>query len=152
MSTSVCRRPFVLDDDADEVAVIAAHEEGLRVLRGALRRVWVDVITDLPWPAQVQGAVRALGQLAERRHCGQVDIEVDVDDDEQFELVVAVSPFTIGVEGRSETDEEIYSASDNGRGLWLALTPAEEADFRRRLTERGAEPNAVTYQPPRRRR
>ncbi|GAA2760887.1 hypothetical protein GCM10009872_62480 [Actinopolymorpha rutila] len=77
---------------------------------------------------------------------------MDVDDDEQFELVVAVSPFTIGVEGRSETDEEIYSASDNGRGLWLALTPAEEADFRRRLTERGAEPNAVTYQPPRRRR
>ncbi|GAA2758434.1 hypothetical protein [Actinopolymorpha rutila] len=152
MSPSVCRRPFVLDDGADEVAVIAAHEEGLRVLRGVLRRVWVDVISDLPWPVQVQGAVRALGQLAERRHCGQIDIEVDVDDDEQFELVVAVSPFTIALEGWSEADEEIYSASDTGCGLWLALTPAEEAEFRRRLTECGAEPDAVISQPPRRRR
>ncbi|GAA2760039.1 hypothetical protein GCM10009872_54000 [Actinopolymorpha rutila] len=148
---SAGRSAFVLDDDADEATVIAAHQEGLRVVRGVLRRVWIDAISDRPWPQQAQDPLRALLDLAALRHTGDTGIEVDVGDDDQFDLVVALSPFTISAEGWAESDEQIYSASDTGTSLWMALTPREHSELRERLLTRGADPNAVIPQPPRRR-
>ncbi|SDR70356.1 hypothetical protein SAMN04489717_0159 [Actinopolymorpha singaporensis] len=148
---SAGRSAFALADDADEATAIAAHQEGLRVVRGALRRVWIDAISDSPWPEQAQVALRALLDLAELHHTSDTGIELDVSDDDQFDLVVALSPFTISAEGWAESDEQIYSASDTGTGLWMALTPREHSEVRERLLTRGADPNAIIPQPPRRR-
>ncbi|MBE1604777.1 hypothetical protein [Actinopolymorpha pittospori] len=143
MSRPVGRQAFVLDDTADRPTVIAAHREALHVLRSTLRRAWVDAISDDPWPEDTQKPVQRLIDLARvRDSCqddpsqsvGYVGIEVDVSDDDQFELLVALSPFTINAEGYTEADELVYSASDTGTGLWMLLTPAQYEELVERLT------------------
>ncbi|GAA5005839.1 hypothetical protein GCM10023317_40510 [Actinopolymorpha pittospori] len=103
-------------------------------------------------PEGTQNAVQRLTDLARtqdaRQHdpshpVGYVGIEVEVTDDDQFDLLVALSPFTINAEGYTEADDLIYSASDTGTGLWMQLTPTQHEELVERLRASGANPRCV---------
>ncbi|WP_157181042.1 hypothetical protein [Actinopolymorpha alba] len=115
----------------------------------------MDGVSDRPWPAQATGPLQALIRLANLEKAGRheaadsvlyMDVEVDPRNGEQFELVVALSPFTTGAEGLDNSEKLIYSASDTGSGLWMALTPSEHSELREKLLARGVSPDAVIPQ------
>ena len=74
---------------------------------------------------------------------------IDVRDDEQFELLLDLVPYTIHAEAR-RGDRQILSANDSGTSLWLAVTREQEAELRSRLRESGLPSAAVLVDPSRR--
>jgi hypothetical protein len=114
-------------DGLPDEAVGRAHRILLRAVRPALDLIYIDAISDLPWPADVSGelnALRALG-MAQRetdRDDPRMRIRLDPRSDEQFGLALALARYSIGVEGYS-LDRQIFSANDTGTGLWADLSP-----------------------------
>jgi hypothetical protein len=112
-----------LSDDA----VGRAHRILLRAVRPALDELYVDAISDLPWPAEVSAelnALRALGieQRETDRGDPQMAIRLDPRSDEQFGIALALAPYSIGVDGYS-LGRIKFSAHDTGTGLWADLSP-----------------------------
>jgi hypothetical protein len=118
---------LVSRDGLSDDAVGRAHRILLRAVRPALDELYVDAISDLPWPAEVSGelnALRALGieQRETDREDPQMGIRLDPRSDEQFGIALALARYSIGVEGYS-LGKQIFSAHDTGTGLWADLSP-----------------------------
>lgn len=79
-------------------------------------------------------------------------IDIDPADDEQFDIVRVLTPFTIHAEFSGTSGEQLYSASDTGTGLWMALTADEHQQLVARLHACNADPAAVILLPERGRR
>jgi hypothetical protein len=98
-------------------------------VRPALDLIYLDAISDSPWPAEVSGeldALRGLG-MAQRetdRDDPRMRIRVDARSDEQFGLALALARYSIGVDGYSR-GRQIFSASDTGAGVWADLSPVQ---------------------------
>ncbi|MEV3853909.1 hypothetical protein AB0J38_06230 [Streptomyces sp. NPDC050095] len=110
--------------------------EALRVLRPFIDTAHVDAYSDDDWPYDVLGAYQDALSLARdavaagtrsRRADPGMGIDIDVRDDAQFEILVALAPFTINAEAR-QGNRLVFSASDSGHSLWfdaeLANSPA----------------------------
>ncbi|MFF3565259.1 hypothetical protein ACFYXS_34970 [Streptomyces sp. NPDC002574] len=63
-------------------------------------------------------------------------IDIDVEDDVQFEILVDLAPYTIHAEAR-RGKQQVFGAGDTGTSLWMVITPAQEAELGSRLTARG---------------
>jgi hypothetical protein len=114
-------------DGLPDEAVGRAHRILLRAVRSALDLIYIDAISDLPWPAEVSGELNALRTVGmEQRETDREDpqmrIRLDPRSDEQFSIALALARYSIGVEGYS-LGRQIFSANDTGTGLWADLSP-----------------------------
>lgn len=134
-------RELVLGPGVDPADVVLVHREVLRVLRPFLDAAHFDAYSGDVWPPEVLASYeRALLMAREevaagtrpRRADPGMGIDVDVRDDAEFEVLSALAPCTIHAEAWSEGGL-VFSASDTGTSLWMALTPAQEAELRSRL-------------------
>ncbi|GHH66272.1 hypothetical protein GCM10017772_05920 [Promicromonospora soli] len=130
-------RWFVVSDDAARATVEAAIRGALAAQRSRLASVYVDMVSDHDWPAGARATVR----LAERRSAanrhGGVSLTLDPRVDEDFDIVLALAPFSIGCTGTSSQGELIWDANDTGTSAAFALTPAEERAVRSAISRAG---------------
>ncbi|MCX5387500.1 hypothetical protein [Streptomyces sp. NBC_00083] len=154
------RRELFLRNDLEAVDVVSAHREALRVLRDSIETAHVDAYSDVPWPRDVVDAYEhalsmAKSQSAEGVRSAKDDpgmgIDVAVRDDAEFDVLLALAPFTIHAEAWRQ-GQEIFSASDTGTALWIAVTSQQEVQLMSRLGALGVPRTAFTTQPRRRRR
>ncbi len=130
-------RWFVVSDDAVRATVEAAIRGALVAQRDRLARVYVDVVSDHDWPANVHAAVQlAERRLAADRH-GDVSLTLDPRVDEDFEIAHALAPFSISCTGISPHGKLIWDVNDTGTSAAFALTPAEEDAVRSAITSVG---------------
>lgn len=153
-------REFVLVEGLNHADIALVHREALRVLRPGIDTAHLDAYSDDTWPPEALpsyerlltlGRERALadGRRSRRDDHGMA-IDIDVRDDEQFELLLTLAPYTIGAEA-AQGERSVFSANDSGTSLWLAVTREQEAELRGRLRELGI-PEAALADAPRRRR
>jgi hypothetical protein len=136
-------RAYVADTSIGPAAVVAVHREAPLVLRPRLVAVEIDP-TPPPWPSQVSRHVQVLHGIAERqgrwpprnRPFASTGIDLDPDDDAEFEVLVALSPHTLLADGYDQDGRNVYSATDEG-GLWLSLRAEEHDAVVGRLSEAG---------------
>ncbi|MFI1359435.1 hypothetical protein ACH4TV_38550 [Streptomyces sp. NPDC020898] len=139
--------------------ITLVHREALRVLRPGIDTAHLDAYSDDAWPPEALPSYERLltldreaaptdGSPSRRRDPGMA-IDIDVRDDEQFELLVTLAPYTIGAEA-AQGDRPVFSANDSGTSLWLAVTREQEAQLQRRLRELGIPEAALTDAPRRR--
>ncbi|MDQ0798086.1 hypothetical protein [Streptomyces sp. B1I3] len=154
------RRELFLRDDLEAVYVDSAHREALRVLRDSIETAHVDAYSDAPWPREVVAAYEQALSMAENQAAAGVrsakddvgmGIDIAVRDDTQFDVLLALAPFTIHAEAWRQ-GRQIFSASDTGTALWIAVTSQQEAQLTSRLGALGAPQTAFATQPRRRRR
>ncbi|MFF4648885.1 hypothetical protein [Streptomyces sp. NPDC001380] len=131
----VPRRELFLRDGLGADASAAVHREALRVLRDDLDALWLDALSDGPWPAEVLPFVERALRLGGGR---ETAIDLDVHDDVQVEVAAALAPYSIAVEGWGAGRQALYEAHDTGTGLCVSLTAAQEAGLAARLAELGA--------------
>ncbi|HZG07122.1 MAG TPA: hypothetical protein VE546_26730 [Streptomyces sp.] len=150
-------RELVLVDGLSPAEVVLVHREALRVLRSGLDTAHLDAYSDAPWPPEVlPWYERALSLAREEMEHGSrspradpgMGIDIDVRDDEQFEVLVRLAPYTIGAEGW-RGNRLVFSASDSGTALWTAVTPEQEAELLSRLDALGIPPTALAARPAR---
>jgi hypothetical protein len=152
-------RELVLLEGLNRADIGHVHREALRVLRSAVDTAHLDAYSDDDWPPETLPSYErllSLGReaLAEGRRSRRDDpgmaIDIDVSDDDQFGLLLALAPHAINAEA-CQGGRSVFSANDSGTALWLAVTQEQEAELRRRLGELGI-PAAVLVDAPRRRR
>ncbi|WP_062641134.1 hypothetical protein [Streptomyces maremycinicus] len=148
-------RELVLVDGLSPVDVALVHREALRVLRSGIEVAHLDAYCDDAWPpAVVHLYERALSLARQavadgsrsRRADPGMGIDIDVRDDAQFELLSDLAPHTINAEGW-RGDRLVFSASDSGTTLWIAVTQEQEAELLSRLDTLGIPPTALLVQP-----
>lgn len=95
------RRELLLQDGLEEEYVVSAHREALRALRDDIETAHFDAYSDAPWPPEVVPAYERASSMAEHRVAGGVrsakgdhgmGIDVDVRDDAQFDVLLALAP------------------------------------------------------------
>ncbi|MFF3061969.1 hypothetical protein [Streptomyces sp. NPDC057909] len=59
-------------------------------------------------------------------------IAVDVHDDAQFDVLLALAPYTIHAEAWQQ-GQPLFSADDTGTALWIAVTSKQETQLMSRL-------------------
>jgi hypothetical protein len=148
-------RELILVDGLSPSGVALIHREALRVLRSGMDAAHVDAYSDDVWPpAVLHSYERALslareavadGTRSQRADPG-MGIDVDVRDDAQFELLFDLVPYTIHAEGWWR-ERLVFSASDSGTSLWIAVTQEQETELLSRLDTLGIPPNALAVQP-----
>lgn len=153
------RRDLFLRDGLEAADVVRVHREALRVLRDSIETAHVDAYSDIAWPREVAPAYEqvlsmAANEVAEGVRSAKGDpgmgIDVDVRDDMQFDVLLALAPYTIHAEAWQQ-GREIFSASDTGTALWIAVTSEQEVRLMSRLDTLGVPQTAFTTQPRRRR-
>ncbi|MGW3498237.1 hypothetical protein [Streptomyces sp. NPDC001020] len=153
------RRELVLVDGLSPANIVLVHREALRVLRSSIDAAHLDAYSDEAWPAAVlhsyEGALSLARDAADdtclRRSDPGMAVDIDVRDDAQFEVLSDLAPYTIHAEGW-RGDQEVFSTSDTGTSLWVAVTQAQEAELVSRLDTLGIPPTALALLQPRRRR
>ncbi|RKE05008.1 hypothetical protein BX266_7248 [Streptomyces sp. TLI_171] len=80
-----------------------------------------------------------------RRADPGMGIDIDVRDDAQFGLLLDLAPHTIQAEGW-RGDRLVFSASDSGASLWIAVTADQMVELMSRLDARGIPPTAFAVQ------
>src|SRR5436190_1956169 len=119
----VPRRALRLEAGLEPAQVVQAHRQALLVLRTSIEDASFDAISDKPWPLDVvpfvdralsmsRNELEAAGPRARKRDLS-VDVGVDVRDDAQFEVLLALAPFTIDANGFAG-GRFVFSASDTG--------------------------------------
>lgn len=152
------RRELFLRDDLEQADVVRVHREALRALRDSVEKADIDAYSDLAWPPEVvpayeQALAMAATEVAAGVRSAKSDptgIGVDVRDDAQFDVLLALAPYTIHAEAW-RADHEIYSASDTGTALCISVTAEEEARLMARLDALGIPRTVFTTRPRRRR-
>jgi hypothetical protein len=148
-------RELVLADGVSPADVVLVHREALRVLRSGIDAAHLDAYSDDAWPPAVSDSCeRALSLAREavadgtrsRRADPGAGIDIDVRDDVQFGLLLDLAPFTISAEGW-RGDRLVFSASDSGTSLWMAVTREQEAELLARLDALGIPPTALAVRP-----
>ncbi len=149
------RRELVLVGEMSPADVVLVYREALRVLRSGIDAAHLDAYSDDAWPTAVLHSYeRALSLAREavadghrsRRADPGMGIDIDVHDDAQFELMLDLAPHTINAEGR-RGNRLIFSASDSGTSLWIAVTQEQEVELLSRLDALGIPPTALAVQP-----
>jgi hypothetical protein len=102
----------------------------LTLLRPVIDQVWIDAVSDRPWPAEAQAALALVTRLGHARQ-GKASrtgmgIDLDLSDVAQFDALVALAPYTIHAEAHSGR-HWVWSVNDSGDGLSVALTDEEFA-------------------------
>ncbi|MFE9168042.1 hypothetical protein ACFYNZ_00670 [Streptomyces kebangsaanensis] len=151
-------RELVLADGLSPADAVLVHREALRVLRHAIDAAHLDAYSDDVWPPAVLPSYeRALSLAREalavavadgsrsRCHDPGMGIDIDVRDDEQFQVLSDLVPYTINAEGR-RGDRLVFSASDSGTSLWFTVTREQEEELLSRLTELGIPTTALAAQ------
>ncbi|MFD7703355.1 hypothetical protein [Streptomyces caelestis] len=150
-------RERVLADGLSPADVVLVHREALRVLRSSIDTAHVDAHSDDAWPPEARNAYERALALARRETANGVrsrradpgtGIEIDVRDDAQFELLLDLAPYTINAEGW-QGERLVFSASDSGTALWIAVTDEQAAQLLARLDASGIPPTALSAPPPR---
>jgi uncharacterized protein (UPF0548 family) len=136
-------RWFGVGDDVTRASAEAAIRGALVAQRDRLAEVHIDIVSDHDWPADVRGIVR----LAERRlaenHQRSTSLILDPRIDEDYEIALALAPFSIGCDGFSDNGTLIWDANDTGTSAAFALTPAEELAVTVAITEAGGSADSL---------
>ncbi|MCM2425034.1 hypothetical protein [Streptomyces sp. RKAG337] len=147
-----------LRDGLEDSSVVRAHHVALQVLRESIDSAHLDAYSDAPWPQHVVPSYHRALSLTEttddvrsRTSDTGMGISVDVRDDSQFDVLLALAPYTIHAEAWCQ-GRQIFSASDTGTALWIAVTPQQELHLISRLQALGIERTAFTTHPRRRQR
>jgi hypothetical protein len=72
-----------------------------------------------------------------------VTVDADPRDDQAFDAILAIAPYTIGGTGISDRNRIIWSGNDTGTSLAVRLTAEEEAVVRRSIAEYGGDPHRL---------
>ncbi|MFE3944869.1 hypothetical protein ACFXPV_23850 [Streptomyces sp. NPDC059118] len=153
------RQDLFLRHGQEAADVVRVHREALRILRDSIETAHVDAYSDSTWPREVAPAYEqvlsmAANEMAEGVRSAKGDpgmgVDLDVRDDTQFDALRALDPYTNDAEAWRQ-GREIFSASDTGTALWIAVTSEQEARLRSRLDALGVPQTVFTTQPPRRR-
>ncbi len=149
------RALFLLGDSLEAEQLARAHHEALRVLRSSIETAHIDAYSDAAWPQEVVPIYEralsmgpdelALGARSMKDDPG-LGIDVDVRDDAQFEVLLALAPYTIHAEGWRK-GQLIFSASDTGSTLWVAVTQQQENELMSRLVRHGVPPTVFRVAP-----
>ncbi|MEE4546570.1 hypothetical protein V2S66_31975 [Streptomyces sp. V4-01] len=148
-------RELVLVGALGRADVVRAHRAALTVLRPALDAAHVDAYSGDFWPPEVlpsyeQALALARQEVAagtrRRRADPGMGIDIDVRDDAQFAVLLDLAAHTIHAEG-SSGGRGIFSASDTGTALWIAVTPEQEAELRSQLDAFGIPPTVFAAPP-----
>ncbi|MGW2559307.1 hypothetical protein ACWCXB_08690 [Streptomyces sp. NPDC001514] len=149
------RRELVIVDGLSPAHVVLVHREALRVLRSDIGAAHLDAYSDDTWPPAVQQSYeRALSLACEevadgtrsRRADPGMGIDIDVRDDRQFEVLSDLAPYTINAEGW-RGNQLVFSASDTGTSLWIAVTQEQEAELLSRLEALGIPRTVLAVRP-----
>ncbi|MER6116433.1 hypothetical protein [Streptomyces sp. NPDC001743] len=148
------RRELFLRDGLEAADVVRAHREALRVLRESIESAQVDAYSDIAWPREVAPAYEQVLSMAAEVAQGVrpakgdpgIGIDVDVRDDTQFDVLLALAPYTIHAEAWRQS-REIFSAGDTGTALWIAVTSEQEARLMSRLHALGVPQAPFTTEP-----
>lgn len=124
--------------------MVLAHREALRVLRDDIETAHIDAYSDTAWPLEAIPAYERLLSMARSEVAAGIrsenddpmGIDIDVRDDTQFDVLLTLAPFTIHAEAWRQ-GRGIFSASDTGTALWIAVTAAQEARLLARLDTAG---------------
>lgn len=151
VSRSTALKWFTIRDGANRATVVWVHRAVLQVQRPRLEDVTVDLTSDAPWPEEVQWAVDEAGQRAIRtrsflgrswtRRAGYIDL--DPADDRDFEIAMALVPYTIGSTGMDQDQRMIWDANDTGRSAAFQLTEAEAEQARSLIGPGGGDPSPL---------
>jgi hypothetical protein len=135
--------------------VVLVYREALRVLRSGIDAAHLDAYSDEAWPpAVLHSYERALSLAREavadgvrsRRADPGMGIDIDIHDDAQFEVLLDLAPYTIHAEGW-QGDRLVFSASNSGTSLWIAVTQEQEAELMSQLDALGTPPTVLVLQP-----
>ncbi|MGX4692360.1 hypothetical protein [Streptomyces sp. JNUCC 63] len=147
-------RELVLVDGLSPADVVLVHREALRVLRSGIDAAHLDAYSDDAWPPAVLHSYERALSLARKavadgtrsRRCDPgMGIDIDVRDDGQFEVLSDLAPYTVNAEGR-RGDRLVFSASDSGTSLWIAVTQEQEEELLSRLNGLGIPSTALAVQ------
>ncbi|MFI9586275.1 hypothetical protein ACIHCQ_31545 [Streptomyces sp. NPDC052236] len=150
------RHELFLREGLDAVDVVRAHTAALRVLRSSIESAHVDAYSDVAWPQDVmpsyeQALCLARNAVVSGTRSARADpgmgIDIDIRDDAQFEVLLALAPYTIHAEGWLG-NQSIFSMDDTGTALWVAVTAAEEVELRSQLDTLGIARMAFTAECP----
>lgn len=141
---------FGLADDVADPEFAAVCGAVLSVLRNQIRYFDVDVISDQPWPSDALWAVDALkariAAAPKRRWLfgllqanPGITAELDLADDEDFQIALATVPFTISSTGLSDQGL-VYSVNDTGTSAAFKLTSIERDRVQQALANSGLAP------------
>ncbi|MYV39543.1 hypothetical protein GT030_11835 [Streptomyces sp. SID1328] len=148
-------RELILVDGLSPSHVALIHREALRVLRSGIDAAHVDAYSGDAWPPAVLHSYEGALSLAReavadgtrsRRADPGMGIDVDVRDEAQFELLLDLVPYTIHAEAWWR-ERQVFSASDSGTSLWIAVTQEQETELVSRLDALGISPQAFAVQP-----
>jgi hypothetical protein len=149
-------REFVLVDGVSPADVVLVHREALRALRSSIDAAHLDAYSGDVWPPEVLHSYeRALSLAREevasgtrsRRADPGMGIDIDVQNDEQFNVLSDLAPYTIHAEGWRE-GRQVFSASDSGTALWIAVTQEQETGLFSRLDLLGIPSTALALLAP----
>ena len=142
---------FTIRGGTDLATVEAAHRAVLQIQRPRLQDVTVDLTSDAPWPEEVLWAVDEAGQRATRtrsllgrtwtRRTAYIDLNPANDRD--FEIALALVPYTIGSTGLDHNQRMIWDANDAGTSAAFQLTTTEAGQVRSLIEEDGGDPANV---------
>jgi hypothetical protein len=148
-------RELVLVAGVRPADVVRVHRAALDVLRPDIDAAHIDAYSGDFWPPEVLPSYeRALllareevarGERSKRADPG-MGIDIDVRDDDQFQVLSDLAPYTIHAEG-SHDGRLVFSASDTGTALWVEVTQAQEAALRLRLSRLGISPDVLAVLP-----
>jgi hypothetical protein len=131
---------YTVRDGADLPTVAAVCRATLLVQRPRFGVLYVDVLSDEPWPADVQWAVDELSAVAVQQHrWDPTAVTLDPRIDHHIDLAAAVAPHTIYASGIAADNGKgvIWSANDTGTSLAFELQPEELAAVNARLDALG---------------
>jgi len=120
------------------------------VLRSSIETAHIDAYSDAAWPQEVVSLYEralSMGRDAVVRGARSIKddpgmgIDIDVRDDAQFEVLLALAPYTIHAEAW-RTGRQVFSAGDTGTALWVAVTQQQEVELMSRLAAHGIPPTA----------
>ncbi|MEV0893795.1 DUF1990 domain-containing protein [Promicromonospora sp. NPDC050262] len=130
-----------VNDGVARATVEVAIRSALTAQRDRLALLQVDIASDDDWPADLRATVR----LAERRLLAnpRSDISLTLDPrvDQDFEIALALAPFSICCTGIGTDGKFIWDANDTGTSAAFALTAAEELAVRTAIAGAGGDPD-----------
>ncbi|WP_425957068.1 DUF1990 family protein [Xylanimonas sp. McL0601] len=128
---------FTIADDPPRPAVDAAIRAALRSQRTRLECVQVDVLSDDAWPEELNSVVEVAQARLRAGRARDITLDLDPRDDTDFDIALALGPYTIGGTGLSTSGHIVWSSNDTGSSAGFELTPAEEEDVRAAITAAG---------------
>lgn len=140
---------YSLASDAPKNAVAAGYRGAHTAMRGRITDFSLDLVSDKLWPPDVQWAVENLTPRRPPRasilpwikYQPSITIDLDLRKDDDFQLAVALVPYTIDGTGIADDNRIIYSATDTGTSAYFELTDDEHQTTEQFMTAAGVNAN-----------